>query len=69
VDIRLVQANDQLTLTVRDNGIGFDPAMLNGAGMGLTNLQRRAAKHGGNVHIASEPARGTTISITLPHYA
>jgi len=34
--------------------------------MGLTNLQRRAAKHGGNVHIDSAPAQGTTLTIILP---
>jgi signal transduction histidine kinase len=69
VDIRLAQTNGQLTLTVRDDGRGFDSAARNGAGMGLTNLQRRAAKHGGRIQITSSPAQGTTVSITLPHHA
>jgi signal transduction histidine kinase len=69
VDIRLEQANGRLTLAVRDNGRGFDAPAPNGAGMGLTNLHRRAAKHGGSVHIASAPAQGTTVSITIPHHA
>jgi signal transduction histidine kinase len=34
--------------------------------MGLTNLQRRAAKHGGSVRIDSTPAQGTTLTINLP---
>lgn len=35
-------------------------------GMGLANLQRRAAKHGGGVRIDTAPAQGTTLTITLP---
>jgi signal transduction histidine kinase len=69
VSIRLAQDQDRLTLKVHDDGRGFDPAVLTGAGMGLTNLQRRAAKHGGGVQITSAPAEGTTVSITLPHHA
>ncbi|HSI12407.1 MAG TPA: sensor histidine kinase [Chthoniobacter sp.] len=69
VQVQLAQGNGQLTLTVRDDGRGFDPIAPHGAGMGLTNLQRRAAKHGGNVQIDSAPTRGTTVSITLPLHA
>ncbi len=68
-DIMLAQSNGALTLTVRDNGRGFDPDALNGTGIGLTNLQRRAAKHGGSVRIVSAPAQGTTLTITLPNHA
>lgn len=65
VDIRLAQSSTQLSVTLRDNGQGFDPAAAP-EGMGLTNLQRRAAKHGGKVRINSAPAQGTTLTITLP---
>jgi len=65
VEIRLVQSNGQLSVTLHDNGRGFDPAAAT-EGMGLTNLQRRAAKHGGSVRIDSAPAQGTTLTITLP---
>ena len=65
VSIKLRQTHDALVLTVQDNGRGFDPAAAT-SGMGLTNLQRRAAKHGGSVRIASAPAQGTTLTISLP---
>jgi signal transduction histidine kinase len=65
VDICLVQSNGQLSVTLHDNGRGFDPAAAT-EGMGLTNLQRRASKHGGSVHIDSAPAQGSTLTITLP---
>ena len=69
VQMRLAQSGDELTLTVRDDGCGFDAKASRGLGMGLTNLQRRAAKHGGKVQITSAPAQGTTVSITLPRDA
>lgn len=68
VDIHLSQSSTSLVLTVRDNGRGFDPAAAT-SGMGLTNLRRRASKHGGSVEISSKPAGGTTLQITLPSHA
>ena len=65
VEIRLVQSSARLSVALHDNGCGFDPAAAT-EGMGLTNLQRRAAKHGGTVRIDSAPAQGTTLTITLP---
>jgi len=65
VKICLAQSSTRLSVTIHDNGQGFDPAATT-EGMGLTNLQRRAAKHGGSVRIDSAPAQGTTLTITLP---
>ena len=53
-------------LTVHDDGHGFDTSAPHGDGMGLANLQRRSAKHGGNVDITSSRAQGTTVRIHLP---
>ncbi len=68
-EITLSQSNGALTLTVHDDGRGFDPTARSGDGMGLTNLERRAARHSGTVRIDSAPARGTTVAISLPHHA
>lgn len=65
-EITLVQTPRELTLTIHDNGRGFNPAAVAGGGIGLTNLRRRAAKHGGTVAIDSAPGQGTTIRILLP---
>jgi signal transduction histidine kinase len=67
-EIVLAQQNGSLHLTVRDNGRGFDPAAPHSGGIGLANLQRRVAKHGGTVQLASAPAHGTTLTLTLPHH-
>jgi signal transduction histidine kinase len=69
-EIRLTREGGMLQVAVRDNGCGFEPAGTvhgNGdSGMGLTNLQRRAAKHGGSTVIDSAPGTGTCIQLRLP---
>lgn len=67
-EVSLHRSHGQITLTVSDNGRGFIPAQVNGQGMGLTNLQRRARKHGGTAEVTSAPGQGTTIRITLPRH-
>ena len=67
-EIKLEQGPDAVTLLVKDNGCGFEPASTNGTGMGLTNLQRRATKHGGRVDIHSAPTKGTSIHIIFPRH-
>ena len=54
-----------LTLEVRDDGCGFEPARMY-AGMGLRNLRRRAAESGGELGVDSSPGRGTTVLFRLP---
>ena len=52
---------------VRDDGIGFDAK--NGQGpshVGMTIMRERAAGIGAALEVASEPAQGTTVTLTLP---
>ena len=67
VQIALTQTHNDLVLTIRDNGHGFDTTATT-TGMGLTNLHRRAAKHQGSTDIASSP-QGTLLTLTLPLHA
>ena len=67
VHITLKQTHNDLILTIRDNGHGFDTTAKS-TGMGLTNLHRRAAKHQGSTDIASSP-QGTVLTLTLPLHA
>jgi two-component system phosphate regulon sensor histidine kinase PhoR len=39
---------------------------LGGTGLGLAIVKHLVLAHGGQLHIASEPGRGTTVSFTLP---
>ncbi|MFE4631180.1 sensor histidine kinase, partial [Streptomyces mirabilis] len=54
-----------LTLSVRDDGPGFDPAAPVD-GYGLTGLRARAAEVGGRARVRSAPGEGTTITVCLP---
>jgi PAS domain S-box-containing protein len=62
-----VASNDHgVTLRISDNGIGFENHVMNpSGGLGLTNMQDRAAKLGGKLEIESAPGEGTTILFNL----
>lgn len=64
VDVTLHDLDDELVLTVRDNGIGM-PAQ-HTAGVGLSSMQERAAEVGGRITITPTPGGGTTVTAYLP---
>ncbi|MEO8607443.1 MAG: GAF domain-containing sensor histidine kinase [Chloroflexota bacterium] len=56
-----------LVITVADNGTGFDPDHLSHQdGLGLRNMQQRAALHGGHVEIDTALNEGTRLTIQIP---
>ncbi|MCH5673396.1 sensor histidine kinase [Streptomyces gilvus] len=65
VGIELTYADDTLTLSVRDDGRGFD-ADAPCAGYGLAGLRARAGEVGGSARIRSIPGDGTTVTVSLP---
>jgi NarL family two-component system sensor histidine kinase YdfH len=66
--LTLCQEQHALTLTVRDDGIGFDPATatVGNGHYGLIGLWERAQLAGGMLDIASAPGTGTTLTLRLP---
>lgn len=62
----LVDTTDNgLTIVVRDNGCGFDPHTVK-RGMGLDNLQARAASRSGSIKVESAQGVGTTVTAVFP---
>ena len=53
-------------ITIRDDGIGFEPRAAIGLGHGLINMEARAKRIGGHLIIDSKPNRGTRIVFDLP---
>lgn len=66
--VTLSYMGDVVTLDVRDDGVGFSPAGERG-GFGLDGMRARAAELGGELHVESEPGRGTAVSLNLPAFA
>jgi len=63
ISINTEIAGKVLTITMYDNGKGFDPARGN-SGNGLENMRHRAAAIGGTFRIQSSAASGTMIKFT-----
>lgn len=61
------QENNLFRITIADDGQGFDVSQISDhSGLGLRNIQQRAALHGGRVEIESAPGRGTQLTILIP---
>ena len=63
--VEIVESADGISLTVSDDGRGFDPDSADG-GFGLTGMRERVALVGGRLVIESTPGRGTSIRAELP---
>jgi two-component system NarL family sensor kinase len=71
VTISLQQQAQRLTLTVEDDGRGFDYAKAGKsktAGLGLKSLAARVSLLDAALHLESAPGRGTRVQIDIPLY-
>lgn len=67
VEINLERGADEVVISVRDNGRGYDMLAPRKAGsFGLLGLRERANLIGGSVIITSKPAQGTLVEIHVP---
>jgi signal transduction histidine kinase len=70
VEVRLDVRGDELVLTVRDDGVGFDPTPFTGrrprSSLGLIGLWERIALVSGRLTIDSTPGRGTVLRAAFP---
>ena len=53
-------------LTVKDDGVGFDPRQRFPGHLGLTSMRERVAAQGGDLTVESAPGQGTTIRARVP---
>jgi signal transduction histidine kinase len=64
LDIQLIVDKSLITLTVCDDGIGFDPETV-GSGSGLNNIRTRVTAARGKLNICSSPGKGTEVRIEI----
>ena len=58
--------NDQLSVTVEDNGKGFDPTRIaESKGIGWNSIQNRVELLKGKIDILSSAGKGTSVLIEL----
>ncbi len=67
LDISLMKDNNGLSITVEDNGKGFDTTgKTNHKGIGLKNIETRIKYLNGTVEWSSTPGKGTIVAIHVP---
>jgi PAS domain S-box-containing protein len=65
IRIQLVDASEQIILTVQNNGVALPTRRSAKEGIGLRIMQYRAEMMGGSLVIDSETRRGTTVTCTV----
>ncbi|MDX2177729.1 MAG: histidine kinase [Candidatus Sumerlaeia bacterium] len=71
ISISIIAHDSELGVRIRDDGAGFDPALLPGwqaerGCSGLLNIKERALLSGGSFQLASTPGKGTTLTLSFP---
>jgi two-component system sensor histidine kinase UhpB len=69
--VKVSQRQDQLNVSIRDDGKGFDlekarSNAISGTSFGLLNMEERAVLVGGAMDITSAPGEGVEIVFQLP---
>jgi PAS domain S-box-containing protein len=66
--VDLHEESERIEVRVADNGVGISQERVeNPKSFGLIGIMERALGLGGDVSIRGEPARGTTVSISIPY--
>jgi signal transduction histidine kinase len=65
VHVSIHHDGSDLTLEIKDDGVGFDPEQRS-AGFGLGGMRERVYLAGGTLEVNSAPGRGTLVRARLP---
>ena len=65
--ISITEKQDQCSLVISDNGIGFNKEKQQAKGIGFINIFNRIDAYNGKVEIVTYPNNGCTLNISLPY--
>ena len=84
ISIQMLEEPDGWTISIRDNGIGFDPKFTNevfepfrrlhprgdyeGAGIGLAIVRQAVDRQNGRISVDTRPQQGSTFTVFLPRH-
>ncbi|MDN5326515.1 MAG: two-component system, NarL family, sensor histidine kinase DegS [Moorella sp. (in: firmicutes)] len=64
--VKLEFRPEKISLSIKDEGCGFDPAAARGSGYGLAGMQERVKLLDGKLAVKTAPGRGTEVEIVIP---
>jgi signal transduction histidine kinase len=64
--VQLARQNSEVSITVEDNGIGFEKPGVDTAGIGWANIRSRVDYLKGKLDVQSSRGQGTSVHITIP---
>lgn len=67
ITVALSTGSGSVTLSIKDDGTGFDPEGITGEHYGLDNMKRRMRELRGTFDVRSTPGAGSTIKLTWPN--
>jgi signal transduction histidine kinase len=65
VELSVASLREAIEVTVRDDGVGFEPALVR-EGFGLPGMRERTGLVGGSLEIDSAPGAGTAVRARIP---
>jgi signal transduction histidine kinase len=66
VVVKLDEEGERVRISVRDDGVGFDPGVARPRSHGLIGMRYRVEAEGGSMHLDAAPGAGTSIEALLP---
>jgi PAS domain S-box-containing protein len=66
IELILEETENNIELSITDDGKGFNPEKVRKKGLGLANIMSRADLFGGKVTIQSSPGRGCKLRVQVP---
>jgi signal transduction histidine kinase len=66
VALTIQVADEEVRVSIKDNGKGFDPAQGKPERNGLTNMTQRMREVGGDCRVLSQPGKGCSVELVAP---